>query len=105
MTIAKWVGHDDGGKLIGKVYGHLRPEHSREMACRVLIPDAMAPDGKPKTEPISERTADGYTKTSMQKTTPSTGITIDGVYCTLERLQQIVAAGIAALGAAAAATG
>jgi integrase len=27
MTIAKWVGHKDGGILIGKVYGHLSPEH------------------------------------------------------------------------------
>ncbi len=29
MTIAKWVGHQDGGVLIGKVYGHLSNEHAR----------------------------------------------------------------------------
>ena len=23
MTIAKWVGHKDGGLLIGRTYGHL----------------------------------------------------------------------------------
>jgi len=26
MTIARWVGHKDGGILIGKVYGHLSNE-------------------------------------------------------------------------------
>ena len=36
-TIAEWVGHKDGGKLIGTVYGHLRPEHSQEMAKRVTL--------------------------------------------------------------------
>lgn len=25
MTIAGWVGHKDGGVLIGRVYGHLIP--------------------------------------------------------------------------------
>jgi integrase len=35
MTIAKWVGHVDGGVLIGKVYGHLRSEHTAEMAKKV----------------------------------------------------------------------
>ena len=28
MTIAKWVGHRDGGILIGKVYGHLADDHA-----------------------------------------------------------------------------
>jgi hypothetical protein len=30
MTIAAWLGHKDGGTLIGKVYGHLldgKPQH------------------------------------------------------------------------------
>jgi integrase len=35
MTIAKWVGHKDGGVLIGKVYGHLADEHRRQMAQQV----------------------------------------------------------------------
>lgn len=35
MTIAKWVGHKDGGILIGKVYGHLAEEHTKEQAKRV----------------------------------------------------------------------
>jgi integrase len=35
MTIAEWVGHQDGGILIGKVYGHLADEHKKKMAQRV----------------------------------------------------------------------
>jgi integrase len=35
MTIAKWVGHLDGGVLIGKVYGHLSNEHAQRQAQRV----------------------------------------------------------------------
>ena len=35
MTIAAWVGHKDGGVLIGKVYGHLANEHRKAMANRV----------------------------------------------------------------------
>jgi integrase len=35
MTIARWVGHQDGGVLIGKVYGHLSNEHARRQAERV----------------------------------------------------------------------
>lgn len=32
MTIARWVGHRDGGILIGKVYGHLSDEHTQRQA-------------------------------------------------------------------------
>lgn len=35
MTIAAWVGHRDGGVLIGKVYGHLANEHRKAMADKV----------------------------------------------------------------------
>lgn len=35
MTIAKWVGHQDGGVLIGKVYGHLNDEHAKKQAQRI----------------------------------------------------------------------
>lgn len=35
MTIARWVGHRDGGVLIGKVYGHLNDEHARKQAQRI----------------------------------------------------------------------
>lgn len=35
MTIARWVGHRDGGVLIGKVYGHLNDEHAKKQAQRI----------------------------------------------------------------------
>ncbi len=35
LTIAAWVGHKDGGVLIGKVYGHLANEHRKAMADRL----------------------------------------------------------------------
>lgn len=34
MTIAAWVGHQDGGVLIGKVYGHLDDEHRKRQALK-----------------------------------------------------------------------
>jgi integrase len=37
MTTAKWVGHKDGGVLIGKVYGHLNDEHKVAMAQRLTL--------------------------------------------------------------------
>lgn len=40
MTIAAWVGHKDGGVLIGKVYGHLANEHRRAMAERLKFEPA-----------------------------------------------------------------
>jgi integrase len=37
MTIARWVGHQDGGLLIGKVYGHLSNEHMRRQAEKLVL--------------------------------------------------------------------
>ena len=35
MTIAKWLGHQDGGILVGKTYGHLNDEHQRKAASKL----------------------------------------------------------------------
>jgi hypothetical protein len=43
MTIAAWVGHKDGGVLIGKVYGHLSDDHKRETAKRLATQPAPTP--------------------------------------------------------------
>jgi integrase len=43
MTIARWVGHKDGGVLIGKVYGHIADEHRKKMALKLTIGDAPVP--------------------------------------------------------------
>ena len=37
MTIAKWVGHKDGGVLIGKVYGHLNSAHTARQAQKLRL--------------------------------------------------------------------
>ncbi len=37
MTIAAWLGHKDGGILVGKVYGHLLDEHKRKMASKLTF--------------------------------------------------------------------
>jgi integrase len=34
-TVARWLGHKDGGALAMKTYGHLRNEHSQAMAAKV----------------------------------------------------------------------
>jgi integrase len=48
MTIARWVGHQDGGVLIGKVYGHLSNEHAKRQAQKVDFgPEASADPSKP----------------------------------------------------------
>ncbi len=37
MTIAKWVGHRDGGVLIGRLYGHLSRGHPQQMAKKLDV--------------------------------------------------------------------
>lgn len=34
-TLARWLGHKDGGILVAKTYGHLRDEHSLSQAAKV----------------------------------------------------------------------
>ncbi|MFT3782462.1 MAG: site-specific integrase [Nibricoccus sp.] len=34
-TVSRWLGHKDGGALAMRVYGHLRQEHSSQMATKV----------------------------------------------------------------------
>jgi len=36
-TVARWLGHKDGGVLALKTYGHLRSEHSTAMAAKVTF--------------------------------------------------------------------
>jgi len=36
-TVAKWLGHKDGGVLAMQTYGHLRDKHSEDMAQKVVF--------------------------------------------------------------------
>jgi integrase len=37
MTIAAWLGHSDGGLLVGKVYGHLADSHKKAAAKKLVF--------------------------------------------------------------------
>jgi integrase len=36
-TVSRWLGHQDGGALCIKTYGHLRDEHSANEAKKVAF--------------------------------------------------------------------
>src|SRR5271154_2755582 len=36
-TVSRWLGHQDGGALAMKTYGHLRDQHSTTMAQKVVF--------------------------------------------------------------------
>lgn len=36
-TVSRWLGHQDGGALAMKTYGHLRDHHSTAMASKVTF--------------------------------------------------------------------
>jgi integrase len=45
MTIAAWLGHKDGGILVGKVYGHLLDVHRQKAAKQVRFNLAVVATG------------------------------------------------------------
>ena len=53
-TIAEWLGHQDGGMLVGKVYGHLLPEHRQRMAERLVFSPSIVTlrDGERDVLPV-----------------------------------------------------
>jgi hypothetical protein len=44
-TVSRWLGHKDGGALAMKVYGHLRDQHSTNMAQKVIFSEELQPVG------------------------------------------------------------
>jgi integrase len=51
MTISQWLGHQDGGILVGRVYGHLSDQHRSRMAdgLSILKPPANVVPGRFKS--------------------------------------------------------
>jgi integrase len=47
-TVSRWLGHKDGGALAMKVYGHLRNQHSDDMAGKVSFGTAPENSSSPK---------------------------------------------------------
>jgi integrase len=41
-TVSRWLGHKDGGALAMKTYGHLRDQHSANMAQKVVFSETSA---------------------------------------------------------------
>jgi hypothetical protein len=63
-TVSRWLGHKDGGALAMKTYGHLRDQHSANMAQKVLFTEAATevvalplPTPSQSGEAISEKKA------------------------------------------------
>ena len=64
-TVSRWLGHKDGGALAMKTYGHLRDEHSTNMAQKVTYLKVTqvaataenSPNGKPESSKAQTKTA------------------------------------------------
>jgi integrase len=52
-TVSRWLGHRDGGALAMKVYGHLRDQHSTEMAQRVSYTKTVTKNPAPNEKEIA----------------------------------------------------
>jgi integrase len=50
-TIAEWMGHQDGGVLLCKVYSHLLDTHKRDMAARLVFTPTVLPSPVPAGKP------------------------------------------------------
>lgn len=54
-TVSRWLGHKDGGALAMKTYGHLRDQHSTNMAQKVVF--AETPETKITAMPTAQANA------------------------------------------------
>lgn len=52
ITIARWVGHADGGILIAKVYGHLNNIHLQRQAAKMVLDDEPSATSIAFSEPV-----------------------------------------------------
>jgi integrase len=67
-TVAKWLGHKDGGVLAMQTYGHLRDGHSANMALKVIFGEVATPDvvSPPKPNPPVTAASANSNKTAAQ---------------------------------------
>ena len=65
-TVSRWLGHKDGGALAMKTYGHLRDQHSANMAQKVVFSESPAPKVIPFPLPeISAQSASSVDKKTI----------------------------------------
>ena len=68
-TVSRWLGHRDGGALAMKVYGHLRDQHSTNMAKKVVFSEtATAVVSAVPPEPKTVQPVNGENKKSIAQT-------------------------------------
>ena len=67
-TVAKWLGHKDGGVLAMQTYGHLRDGHSANMAQKVIFGEVANPDvgSLPKPNPPATAASANSNKMAAQ---------------------------------------
>lgn len=73
-TVAKWLGHKDGGVLAMQTYGHLRDKHSANMAEKVIFGEVATPQvalpPKPN-QPVIAASTNGNKTAAQAKATYS----------------------------------
>ena len=52
-TVSHWLGHRDGGALATRTHGHLRDQHSTEMAQRVTFMKTIADESPAREQTLS----------------------------------------------------
>lgn len=52
-TVAKWLGHKDGGVLAMQTYGHLRDKHSADMAQKVVFAEEKSAPAPTEPKPTT----------------------------------------------------
>jgi integrase len=76
-TVSRWLGHKDGGALAMKVYGHLRDDHSTNMAQKVVYaaPEKSAMTAETAQKPESVLNGATQNETLPPKTVAQTKAT------------------------------
>ena len=68
-TVAKWLGHKDGGVLAMQTYGHLRDKHSADMAQKVVFAQPVPVTAPNNVVALSNAsTGDGQVQTDSPAT-------------------------------------
>ncbi len=67
-TVSRWLGHKDGGALAMKTYGHLRDQHSTNMAQKVVFSEtASAPSNVVRLPAKEEQDQSGVQNVDQKK--------------------------------------
>ena len=48
LTVSRWLGHKDGGILLGRSYAHLANEHRKTQAARLNFGPIVVPLPEPE---------------------------------------------------------